>query len=396
MRASYPRFELLAKWAVLGALAMLCTPWVMPTNKLYHQLLILLLWLPGLLALRHSDFRRLLLQPELVFFLLLGSWTLIVAVAQGGKLGDFKLPFYVALSLFGLLLADQQRHFSIESQLRLAALIAGPFALWSVIDFYWLSGNGFSQRVIAVGLWDRIIMAAHAVGALLVLGGLLSLSFSNSRLRLLVLLVVMALGLFLLLSQTRGVWIAFAAAMIVSVLARPSRLGFAALGMGGLGVFVAALLFPDFLAQRGLSYRPELFQKGLVIFAEHWKLGVGFSQYGITVESLGITFKHPHNLYLDMGIRWGAVGLVLFMMLWGNVAWRAWRNRHSDLGFALLGLWAFSSVSLLTDGIGLWLKPNADWLITWLPIAIALILAGRQGATASDDRERRTDSDVTS
>ncbi|MNT86307.1 hypothetical protein D3C72_2265790 [compost metagenome] len=44
-------------------------------------------------------------------------------------------------------------------------------------------------------------------------------------------------------------------------------------------------------------------------------------------------------------------------------------------------MWTFSSVALLTDGIGLWLKPNADWLIMWLPIALAMVLAARQPAS---------------
>lgn len=51
---------------------------------------------------------------------------------------------------------------------------------------------------------------------------------------------------------------------------------------------------------------------------------------------------------------------------------------QSGVSLGLLALWTFSSVSLMTDGIGLWLKPNADWLITWLPISLAMVLASRQ------------------
>lgn len=384
MRSGYPRLELLANWALLGVLVLLCAPWVLPSNKLYHQILIFLLWLPGLLALGHVEFRRLLLQSELVLFLLLVLWTLLVVAIQNGKdgLGDAKLPFYVLLSLLGVLLAAQQRQHSMEWLLWVSVLIAGPFALWSVIDFYLLSGHAISSRVVAVGLWDKIIMAAHAVGALAVLGCLLSLRLRRGWQWLVALLAILALGLFLLLSQTRGVWIALVAALLACVLARPSRSGLAILGLGALCVFLLALFVPDFLTQRGFSHRPELLQKGLALFAEHWKLGLGFNDYGIAVDALGRTFKHPHNLYLDLGIRWGALGLVLFIMLWGCVAWRAWSNRHCGLGLALLGLWTFSSVSLLTDGIGLWLKPNADWLITWLPVAISFVLATRKGSSA--------------
>ena len=81
-------------------------------------------------------------------------------------------------------------------------------------------------------------------------------------------------------------------------------------------------------------------------------------------------------------MRLGLIGLALFMLLWGCAAWRGWRHRHEPLGKALLALLVFSSVSLLTDGIGLWLKPNADWFVTWLPLAISLVLAGREQAVA--------------
>lgn len=379
MRIGYPHLEVLANWALLGVLALLCAPWVFSSNKLYHQSLIFLLWLPGLLALRHADFRRLLCQPELILFALLGCWTLLVIAVQGGEdpFSEYKLPFYVLLSLLGVLVAAQNRRYSIEWQLRTAALVAGLFALWSIIDFYLLSGQGRGRRLVAVGLWDTIIMAAHAVGALTVLGCLLN-QWPKGGWRLLAYLGVgLALALFLLLSQTRGVWIALVVTLVVNVLARPSRLGLAVLGASTLSLLLLALVVPEFLAQRGLSHRPELLQRGLEVFIEHWRLGLGFNEYWISLELQGRLYKHPHNIYLDQGIRWGVVGLVLFLMLWGCVAWRAWYNRSSALGLALLGLWSFSSVALLTDGIGLWFKPNADWLVTWLPIALSLVLATR-------------------
>ncbi|WP_278361524.1 O-antigen ligase [Stutzerimonas kunmingensis] len=377
MRLGYPRQEVLASWAMLGVLWLLCAPWVLPSNKLYHQVLISLLWLPGLLALGHAGFRRLLGQPELILFCLLGAWTLLVIAVQGGDdpLRKSKLPFYVLLSLLGVLVAAQQRRYPIERQLQAAALVAGPFALWSIVDFYILPGQGNRGRLVSIGLWDTAIMAAHAVGALAVLGCLLSRRPRAGWQLLAYLFAMLALALFLLLSQTRGVWVALLAALVVVALARPSRLALITLGMTALALLLLVLLAPELFTQRGLSYRPQLLQKGWTVFAEQWRLGLGFNEYWISVESQGRFYRHPHNLYLDLGIRWGLVGVALFLALWGCVAWRAWRNRGSVLGLALLGLWSFSSVALLTDGIGLWFKPNADWLITWLPVALSLVLA---------------------
>ena len=43
-------------------------------------------------------------------------------------------------------------------------------------------------------------------------------------------------------------------------------------------------------------------------------------------------------------------------------------------------------VALQTDGIGLWFKPNADWLITWLPIALSMVLGARTAASLATPR----------
>lgn len=374
------RFRILTNWALLGVLVFLCAPWFFPSNKLYHQAIILLLWLPAILALGCAELRRLLLQPELILFGLLGGWTLLVAVlqGQGQNLGDTKLPFYVLFTLLGIVLAAQQRSYPIEWQLCVAAFIAGPLALYSVIYPDLSTDHIGHRRAVATGLWNTIIMAAHAVGALAVLGCLLSLRSRIGYRWPIYLLVGAGLMLFLVLGQTRGVWLALLATVAVCILGRPTRWGMIVLGLGVLASLAIIVAMPGFVTQRGFSYRPELWQQGLAIFADHWAFGVGFNDYSVVVRSLGVGFKHPHNIYIDTGIRWGVIGLGLFLALWGTVAWRAWRNRSSSLGFALLGLWTFSSVALLTDGIGLWFKPNADWLITWLPIALSLVLATRE------------------
>jgi O-antigen ligase len=374
--------QLLSRWAALGLLVLLCGAWVLPSSKLYHQSLILLLWLPALLALFLRDFRKLLKQPELVLFIALSAWVMVVLVVKGGQdpLGEAKRPVYVLLSLLGVVLASRGQ-WSIEMLLRPAALLGGLFALLSVLYFQFASPLPAGSRLIAIGLWDRAIMAAHAVGALAVIGAFL---WQKPRSFLwLTLYAVSALGYltFLGLNQTRGVWLALFMVPLVMAFARPTRLGVLAAITVILLSVLAALLIPEVLMQRGLSYRPELLAGGLRHLLENWTLGFGFNTYEILVPSSGQVFKHPHNMYLDVAIRLGVPGLLLFALLWGSVAWRAWQNRAEPLGRALLALWVFSSIALLTDGIGLWLKPNADWLITWLPVALSMVLAARRPAS---------------
>ena len=79
--------DVLVAWASIGFLVLLCGAWVLPSNKMYHQMLIVLLWLPALLALFHRDFRLLFKQPEWALFALFMAWTLLVLLVEGGDSG---------------------------------------------------------------------------------------------------------------------------------------------------------------------------------------------------------------------------------------------------------------------------------------------------------------------
>lgn len=367
-------------WASIGFLVLLCGAWVLPDNKLYHQMMIFLLWLPALLALFHRDFRAMLKQPECVLFAIFAAWTLLVLMVEGGNniFGKSKVTLYVALTLLGVLLAAQNRKWRFESMLLYASIIGGFFAAASWVYFYDVSAQPFSGRLIAIGLWDTAIMAAHAVGALLILG-VFTLQTKRFNPWAMVLLLIPALGyaLFLGFSQTRGVWIGLLACLFVMGVARPSRLGGGLIILVVLGLASIAVFKPDILLQRGVSFRPELWNGGVQLMLDHWAMGLGFHEYLIPVPEIGQAFKHPHNLFLDIGVRLGVPGLLLFGWLWLAVGWRGWVSRAQPLGQVLLALWVFSGASLMTDGIGLWLKPNADWLITWLPIALSIVLATR-------------------
>ena len=370
---------LLPRWAALGTLLLLCGPWLLPSNKLYHQLLLVLLWLPAFVALLRKEFRSLLIQPEVLLFILLALWTLVVLVVKGD--GDpwsqAKLPLYVLLSLTGLVLASRSST-PFEDVLRVAAVLGGVLALVSVVYFQLIEPPPKGQRQLAIGLWDTTIMAAHAVGALAILAAGLYRPVTGLAQRLLWATVILGYFLFLGFSQTRGVWLALVGALLVVLLIRPTRKILWSVIVFAGGLLLLGVVFPEFFTQRGLSYRPEILRAGLQLFAENWPMGWGFKSFEIAIPSHERIFEHPHNLFLDLAIRLGLPGLLLFLGLWGAVLWRAWQNRETPLGWSLLILWVFSTLALMTDGIGLWFKPNADWLITWLPIGLSMVLGARQ------------------
>ena len=381
---------MLVRWVLLGLLALLCAPWLVPSNKLYHQLLIVLLWLPALICLGHAALRPRLPWPDALAFLALAGWTLLVLALRGGEkpLSEAKVVLYVGLSLLGVLLAARAGERMFERTLLLSVLAAGIGAGFSWISFYGLEDMPLSMRLTALGLWNTVIMAAHSVGALAVLGLALVLQRPWRRAWLLPAgLVAVGYLAFLIFSQTRGVWLALTAAGVVVLMGVPWRARLAVVASLLVGVGAVALYDVNLLLQRGASYRPALWQGGLQLLVENPLLGLGFHEFNLAVPGLKRLFKHPHNLFLDTGVRLGVIGLSLFLILWLQTLWRAWQARDQTLGRALLALWVFSTVSLMTDGIGLWHKPNADWLITWLPIALGMVLAQRRAIALNSESQ---------
>lgn len=374
----------LSRWAQVGVLVLLCAPWMLPSNKLYHQLLIFLLWLPALISLFSARWRSGLPLPEAWCFFSLAGWTLFVLFLQGGEepVSQAKVVMYVGLSLWGVMLAARAPGPSLESLLVRSVFVGGVGAGLSWIAFYGFEGWPLDSRVVAIGVWDKVIMAAHAVGALAVMG-----MFLCRRQTGWFWLALPAVGLlvFLVFGQTRGVWLGMLAAVAVLLLGLSWRLRLAILVCLLLAGGVLLFFGMEILLERGLAYRPQLWMGGLELMLENSLLGLGFNDFQLVVPGAGQIFRHPHNIFLDTGIRLGVVGLVLFCALWGCVLWRAWQARDQALGRALLALWAFSTVSLMTDGIGLWLKPNADWLITWLPVALGMVLAQRRAMARGGD-----------
>lgn len=382
---------LLARWAAIGVAVLLCAPWLVPSSKVYHQLLAVLLWLPALCSLGYAAFRSHLASPDLWLYVAFAAWTLLILIVRGSEepVSDAKVVAYVTLSLLGFLLAARAGDASVERLLIFGVLLGGVGAGLSWLHFYVLEQNPFSSRLTALGIWDTVIMAAHAVGALAVVG-LAMVVGRPWRLAWLLPAGVTAIGYlaFLLSSQTRGVWLALLASLMVILVSVPRWIGLTVLFGLLLAVAAVAIYDVQMLMQRGLSYRPELWGGGLQLIAENTWFGIGFHEFKLTVPGLTNQFKHPHNLFIDTGVRLGVGGLLIFCVLWLLCLWRAWQARDSALGRALLALWLFATVSLMTDGIGLWRKPNADWLITWLPIALGLLLARRNADYASSDRPR--------
>ncbi len=370
-------------WLTLGLLWFLLGITWSSTTKLYQQGLIVLFWLP---ALWMSWSRRQYLldvwrleKPLLsaLFALLVWSALSVIWTAADEPAREAKRLLYVVCFLLGLLLVGGVPY-RMTAVLQWAGFGLAFAALAALVYHYGIVGMPWEWRIVGLGLLDHPIIGGYVAGMALIWWSCLPPKRTAMRL-------VWAAGLLMLftftvMTQSRGLWIALLASVLLMPLWRAGRAG---LIMAFLFVVAAILgywLFGQYVVARGTSYRPEIFASSVVMIADRPWLGLGLgSDY--RVEALGHLFDHTHNLFTHVALELGLPGLILWLVIWGRSFVIAVRERATTLGNMLIGLWVFCTMALLFDGASLWDSPRPEWFLTWLPVGLALGLIGMRATS---------------
>ena len=344
-------------WLTLGLLWFLLGITWISTAKVYQQGLIVLFWLPAIVA--SLSCRTLLLDlwrrerslvtallALVVWAALSVSWTAAEEPAR-----EAKRLIYVVFFLLGLVCLGQAPS-RVVSVLSWAGF---GLALAALIRHYGLESKPSAWRAQGFGLLDHPIIGGYVFGMALVWW--LCLPPRRTLLRWVWAAGLLTLFAFIVMTQSRGVWVA----LLASVLLMPAwRAGRAGLIVAVLVLFVAVLgywLFGSYVVSRGTSYRPEIFAASLAMIADRPWLGLGLgSEY--QVKALGLMFDHTHNLFTHAALELGLPGLVLWLSVWVRCVVMAVRERATPLGGALVGMLLFSTLALLFDGASLWDSPD--------------------------------------
>ena len=369
-------------WLGIGLCWLLLGMQVLPTNKLYHQGLIAFAWLPGLLALLIvPEVRRNWDRPLLALLMLFATWTAL-SVFWGGDAGRLKVILYVFLAANAWVALASLDSRLLWRLVAMSALLTGLLSWAALISFYGWHARPLGDRVVALGHLDHTILASQVIGA----SGLLLLflrEYLPARMRTWMWLVAcLGIVVFLLMSKSKGPLLAFGGALAFACVCRPCRRTLLLLCCGISVAALAVWLMPEVLLRGGLSYRPQLLQAGYQQFLNHPWLGLGVgADYQLPVAELKTSFEHAHNLYMHIAIRFGSIGLALWLSLQLAVFLRILAWRDSANGLALCVLYGFSALALFTDGIGPWVKPREEWFVVWLPLFICLAMtAGLAGS----------------
>lgn len=374
----------LEKWLAAGLIWWLVGMLLMGSSKFYHQALMALFWLPGLLALLvHAEVRRQWRQPMALALLVLMAWSATSALwAPEFESKELKIFFYVFLAANALIALASLDPALLSRSLALSGLAVGLLAWGSALWFYGWAGNAWGARLVGTGIVDHPILASQLFGAMGVVLLYLRRELPATLQGAAWLFGCCGFVVFLALSQSKGPWLAALLTLFLAPLwQRSTRLLCVSAGAASLAV-VAALVWPELLLQRGLSYRPELFVQAVGLIGQQPLQGLGLTaDYLLRVPSSGRSLEHAHNVYLHIAVTLGLVGLACWLALQALALSAAWRLRERVEGRMLCALLCFAGIALFTDGIGPWVKPREEWFCLWLPIFLVMGLAaqGRAG-----------------
>lgn len=352
-------------WTIAGVL-------LTPTMKFYYGMVVLFIYLPGLwlTIARRAELGRLIRsRKEIWLFLLLFAWanlSLFWASGDFERLSRVKQAFLFLLLVFGWLLWARAHEGRLRGTLLALGLVNSLYAMaalaWApAYDPTRLNGfGGFLDNPNAAGYTCAFIMVM--VLPLLPRGRWLRLTWSLLQLPPL---------LYVALCGSRGALLALMATAVFCLVLLPGwRARLVALLML-VGSVVLVRLDPNLVA-RGDSERLELLRSAWPLLREHAWLGVGLGT-DYAVEGLaGVYHGSTHNFFLHTAIQYGIPALLVWLMLWGMLGWRAWQCRASRLGLAVMLLWVFASVALQFDVFSLWERTRAMWLMPWVVFLLGL------------------------
>ncbi len=364
-------------WLGLGFVWFLAAIALAPSNKLYQQGLVLFLWLPTLALAwpaRQVFIQAWRRQPGLWLALLgLLAWSAVSLAWSTAEDGarEGKRLVYILVFLLAFPLLAQVGTARAWRLLQLGGGLLAVAALISIVRFYGVQGEPLVARIEGIGEISHPILGAYVIAA-----AALWLLYSNPRQRGLQLawaLAMACLGAFVVLSQSRGAALALVATIALAPLWHRTRNSCLYAVLAVLASGVAFYLMAGLIMQRGSSYRPEIFQAAIHLIGEHPLTGLGLGAF-YRVQAAGLEFDHTHNMFTHIAVELGLPGLLLWTAVWLFALGEIVRARATLFGKVLFGFWVFSTLAMQFDAASLTGTPRAEWFISWLPVALVMLL----------------------
>lgn len=372
---------LICNWLLpAGFVVLLIGLAALPERSFYHKAFYALIAAPTLiaLALRPRIGLALLQEPVLIALLMFSTWALISiswsdTEQSFGTL--FKRPLYILMLFAASALIALQANMRLAQSTLFAAVLMLPLTAYSLMMFIANAAPG--ERLIGYGALDNPLLSSHVFGFFCAFW--LALSMTQSpRHSGLALIAAAVMGMALLATGSRTPIVATALTCAWLIVACWNKRSAWLLLCGLLGALALAMLYPEVLSNRGLSYRPELWTQTLSMVAQQPWQGFGFGAHlAIFIAELNTSFSEPHNFALGVLYYTGIIGLALWLAMHGLALIQCWKHRSNYLFIVCGALLVYGIGAGLTEGGGILPRPKEHWLATWIPLALIAALSVR-------------------
>jgi putative inorganic carbon (HCO3(-)) transporter len=211
--------------------------------------------------------------------------------------------------------------------------------------------------------------------------------------RFLACMTIMLMTIVIALSQSRGAWLAISVS-ILCLLALRWRWFWILLAIGLVSLFVFIAVHPSALnflvsgsSVEGVSGRVEVWSRGIIMLQDFAFTGIGLGSFTEVADAFYPfvsyqpgSMEHVHNLFLQIGIDLGMVGLLGWLsnfILVFVVGWKLYQRNHHDnqwiraLGAGILSGQIVLGIHGLLDSVVWGMVRSAPMLWLFWGIAVA-------------------------
>jgi len=353
-----------------GVLCFLFVMFASPNSKLANQLFYLLVLLPGLMSLDLVIKNRqayIALWPIVVLVFFWATFSLVQLDLAGwdNVAKRFRHGLYVAVfftSSYCLLSANL---ISVRRLVFYLFCLAVSYSFVSFVYFYWINGRSLDLRLLPFLRLDSPIFMAII---LVVYGVPLMQWLADNKRRVIAIVVFFSIVFFLYFYNSRSAMVGLLFG-IVGMLFLGRNVNQKKFGVFILLMLISCLIASYFygnILNRGLSHRVDIWLSSLSKIVECGVFtGCGFEGSSKITIASGLSFQHPHNIFLSHFVSTGLLGLLSLLALLSYVIYHGVRVRSTMILGLVVGL-----VSLFFDGNALLTSPDALWLIFWMPLVM--------------------------
>lgn len=278
-----------------------------------------------------------------------------------------KRPLYISMLFFCVTLIALNSHERLEKILLLSIGLASISALASIIYYF---SHDTASRLPGYRALYNPLLTSHVYGMFTAMAAAL-LFIRRGKSLIAVLCAIACLTALLLLTGSRTPLLALAATFAWLILLYRNHKAMIILACIVAAAMLLVILSPENLTNRGLSYRPEIWNQAWLQISERLWFGHGYDHAMIFwVEGFKHAFADPHNMELAILFSGGVIGLCLWLTLYLTAILFAWRNHTDTLTAMASAALVFGFTAGLTEGNSFMSRPKEHWFLIWIPFSL--------------------------